>query len=155
MHHSLTDTATTPTGRYAPAAYRHHILTGTPQQVANVLARHHHAGTLAAASAPRPAPDRQVWVRITIRETAPAPTPPPPTARRIRIRRPGRAAALVAAIAAPIVGILAVAAYLFGQLVEWATAHAATLAGLALLAALIAAALGGTGRHGKRHCPGC
>jgi hypothetical protein len=144
-----------PSGRYAPAAYRQHILTGTPQQVANVRANHHTAGTLVAATAPRPAPGRQVWVRITIRETPPAPTRPP-TARRSRrrLRRPGGTPAIVVAIAALVVGVLAMSAYLLGQLVGWATAHA-TLAGIALLAALIAGVLRGIAGRGKRHCPGC
>jgi hypothetical protein len=161
MHHTPTNhpmnhTRIIPTGRHAPAAYRHHVLTGTPQQVANVLANHHTAGTLVAATAPRPAPGRQVWVRITIRETPPAPNQIPPTVRRIRAHRPPRrAAALVAAITAPVVGALTAVAYLAGQLVEWATAHAATIAGVALLATLIAAALRGTAGRGKRHCPGC
>jgi hypothetical protein len=148
MHHATTTAAR----RYPPPAYHQHIVIGTPAHVANVLAHHHRHGTLAAATAPRPASGRQVWVRLIIRETPPPPMPT--TGRRVWIRRPGRTAVLVAAITAPIVGVLAAGAYLVGQLVEWATAHA-TLAGLIVLAALIAAALYGTGGHGKRHCPGC
>jgi hypothetical protein len=151
MHHAPTTTAR----RYAPAAYRHHTIIGTPQQVANVLANHHTAGTLAAATAPRPAPGRQVWVRLIIRETPPAAVAMSTRRSGDRMRPPGRTAALIAAITASVVGALAAVAYLAGQLVEWATAHAAVLAGLAVLAALITAALRGTAGRGKRHCPGC
>lgn len=141
--------------RYPPCGCRDHILIGAPRHVLNVIANHRAAGTLVAVHTLRPISiDEPVArVRLRLRDTPPAPAAPSGSADRPAIRRVGRIAAIVAAVAAPVLGVVLAVAYLIGQLVEWVTAHAATLAGLSVLAILLIAALCGTRR--RRHCPGC
>jgi hypothetical protein len=148
--------------RTASVRYRDHTVIGTPAQILNVIANHRAAGTLIAVDPPETvSADHAVRVRMRLRDTPPAPTPGMPSAahpagwpthRRSRL---GRISAVVLAVAAPVLGVVAAAAYLIGRLVEWVTAHPATLAGAAAVAAIITATLlRGTGR-GNRHCPGC
>jgi hypothetical protein len=143
---------TTP-ARYTPAGYRDYTLIGPPRHVLTVIANHRAAGTLVAVHTPRAisTDDPVVRVRLRLRDIPPIPATAIPSAGRPVARRIG---AMVAAVAAPVLGVVLAVAYLIGQLVEWITAHAATLAGLGVLTILlIAAAMHGTRR--SRHCPGC
>ena len=89
----------------------------------------------------------------------------PPTVRvtsvsehaRTRTRRPRRTriAVIVTTITGTAVGLLAVAAYLIGQLVELIAAHAAQVIGVLVLAAILAALAARRKSSGRRHCPGC
>lgn len=138
---------------------RDHTITGTATQLSNLVANHRLAGTLVAMTAPRPVGDRYqviIWVREY------QPTRPTVTVSsvgehtRTRARRPRRArvAVIATAVAGAVAGILAVAAYLIGQLVELVAAHAGLILGVLALAAILAAlAAWGSGR--RRHCPGC
>ncbi|MEU7908984.1 hypothetical protein [Actinoplanes sp. NPDC049118] len=136
---------------------RDHTVTGTPAQLADIVANHRNAGNLVAMTAPRPVGDR-LQVLIRVREYQPT----QPTMRvtsvgeRTRTRRPGRTriAVMVTAITGTAAGLLAVAAYLIGQLVELIAAHAAQIGSVLALAAVLAAlAARNSGR--RRHCPGC
>jgi hypothetical protein len=148
--------------RTAPVRYRDHTVIGSPAQIRNVIANHRAAGTLIAVDPPETvsAADHTVRVRLRLCDAPPAPTPVMPSAAQpagwpTHRRRLGRISAVVLAVAAPVLGVVAAAAYLLGRLVEWVTAHPATIAGAAAAVALITAALlRGTGR-GNRHCPGC
>jgi hypothetical protein len=136
--------------------HRDHTVIGTADQVANVLANHSHAGTLIAVANPGTLSDGRVAVIARIATTTSPPTHPPasnvsPPAQRRWLR----IGAIAAAVAAPIVGVTAAIAYLIGAVVTFIAEHAAALAGLAVLAALIAAVLRGRSGNGRRHCPGC
>jgi hypothetical protein len=147
-----------PNGHYIN---RDHTITGTAGQLANIVANHRNAGTLVALTAPRPVGDRfQVVIRL--REYQPA----RPTTRvtsvsahaRTRIRRPRRRARfafIVTAITGIVAGLVAVAAYLIGQLVELIAAHAALILGVLALAVILATAAARRSSSGRRHCPGC
>ena len=137
-----------------PAArYTDHTVTGTPVQLANLLANHTAAGTLVAATAPRPAAAGTCRIILRLRDTAP-PTSRPRTIRvNRRNRRTGRIVALAATAAGVVTGVLAAVAYLLGQLIEFITAHAAAIAGVALVLGVIAALAARTSN--RRHCPGC
>jgi hypothetical protein len=135
----------------APATrYRDHSVIGTPAQIANLIANHTAAGTLIAATAarPMPGPDTrvQVWVRL-----AATPRKAPPG--RPRDRRTRRVVALAVTAAGALAGVAAATAYLLGQLVAFVTAHAAQIAGVLIVAAILAALIGS--RRTGRHCPGC
>jgi len=136
-----------------------HTVTGTLAQLANIVANHRNAGTLVALTAPRPVTGDLFQVVIRLREHAPA----QPTMRvtsvgehaRTRIRRPRRRtrfAVIVTAITGTVAGLLTVA-YLLGQLVELIATHAASILGVLVLVAILAGL--GSGRSGRRHCPGC
>jgi purine-cytosine permease-like protein len=140
---------------------RDHTVTGTPVQLANIVANHRDAGTLIALTAPRPVTADLFQVVIRLREPAPA----RPTVRvtsvadhaRTRIRRPRsgtRTAVIVAAVTGTVAALVAAAAYLIGQLVELIAAHAALILGVLVLAAILAA-LAARGSDRRRHCPGC
>lgn len=144
------------TGQYVN---RDHVVTGTPTQLANIVANHRNAGTFVALTAPRPVGDR-FRVVIRLREFQPT----RPTVRvtsvgehaRTRFRRPRRAriAAIAATATGVVAGLVTAAAFLIGQLVEFVTTHAAPILGVLVLAAILAAlAARGSGR--RRHCPGC
>jgi hypothetical protein len=138
---------------------RDHTVTGTATQLANLVANHHNAGTLVAMTAPRPVGDRfQILIRV--RE----PRPSRPTARvsyvgepaYTRIRRPRRGARLaviITAITGIVAGLVAIAAYLLGQLVELIAANAGQILGVLALVAILAGLC--ACRSGRRHCPGC
>jgi hypothetical protein len=134
-----------------PGGYRDITVTGMPTEVARILGNHAASGNLVAATAPHPVAPRDPRVRMVLRlREATAPTP----RLRTRVVLP-RKVRLGVAVAASAAGVLAVAAYLIGQLVEFLAAHAAVIIG-ALAVAVIALtallkALGG----GSRHCPGC
>ncbi len=142
--------------RTVPARYAEHTIVGTPAQVANVLA-HHTTGTLIAMSAPRPATthptDSRIQIRVRLHTTTSAPgvtaSIRPPRTTGVR-----KVIALVVTAAGVVTGLLAVAAYLIGQLVAFVTAHAATIAGV-LVAGAAAALLARSTGASKRHCPGC
>jgi hypothetical protein len=148
-----------PTARAAgPYLIRDHTVTGTAIQLANLVANHHNAGTLVAMTAPRPVGDRfQILIRV--RE-------PRPTIRvtsvgehartRIRLpRRGARIAVIATTITGTAAGLIAVAVYLLGQLIELITVHAALILGVLALAAILAAAAARRNSSGSRHCPGC
>ncbi|MDI6098190.1 hypothetical protein QLQ12_06180 [Actinoplanes sp. NEAU-A12] len=163
----MTTHPTTRPGRPAtrPAAghyiNRHHTVTGTATQLANIVANHRNAGTFAGMSAPRPVPGDRFQVDIRIREYQPI----RPTARvtsagayaRTRVQRPRRTriAVIVTAVTGTIAGLAAVAAYLIGQLVELIAAHAALLLGVLAVAAILAVAATRRSSSSGRHCPGC
>jgi hypothetical protein len=149
-----------PVTQHAAGNYinRDHTVTGTPAQLANIVANHRNAGTLVALTAPHSVGDRfQVIIRL--REYQPT----RPTARvtsvgqhaRTPLRRPRRTriAVTVTAITSTAAGLVAVAAYLIGQLVELIAAHAALILGVLALATILAA-LAARGSS-RRHCPGC
>jgi hypothetical protein len=139
---------------------RDHTVTGTPAQLANLVANHRHAGTLIALTAPRPVPGNRFQLVIQLREYQPTPPTVPVTSvgeharTRIRRSRRTRTAVTVTTITGTAAGLVAVAAYLIGQLVELIAAHAAQALGVLALAAILAAAAR-RGRSEGRHCPGC
>ena len=157
---------TTRTGRpVTQRAAGHYItrdrtVTGTATQLANLVANHRNAGTLVAMTAPRPVPGDRFQVVIRLREYQPA----QPTVRvtsvgehaRTYARRPRRTrlAVIGTAITGTAAGLVAVAAYLIGQLVELITAHAGLILGVLVLVAILAATAARRGSSG-RHCPGC
>jgi hypothetical protein len=164
----MTTHTTTRTGRpvteRAAGHYitRDHTVVGTPAQLANLIANHRNAGTFVLASTPCPLTGGRFQTVIRLRE----PVPAPPTIRftsvgdharaRMRARRSRRTriGVIVAAITGTVAGLLAVAAYLLGQLVELITAHAGPILGVLVLAAILAA-VAARGGSGRRHCPGC
>jgi hypothetical protein len=135
---------------------------GTPTQLANVITNHGTAGTLIAAGRPfalayRPG---HYQIRIRLRETVPARPMVRVTSigehasiRASRSRR-RRRVPVVTAVVGVVAGLLAVAAYLIGQLVALIASHAGLLLGVLALAALLAATATRR-RSGRRHCPGC
>ena len=135
---------------------------GTPTQLANVLTNHRTAGTLIAAGRPFPLaydPGRY-QLRIRLRDSGPARPPARVTSvgqyaktRVVRSRR-RRRVPVVTAVVGVIAGLVAVAAFLIGQLVELVAAHAGLVVGVLALAALLAATATRR-RPGRRHCPGC
>jgi hypothetical protein len=138
---------------------RDHTVTGTSAQLANIVANHRNAGTLVALTAPRPVGDRlQVVIRVREYQTT------PPTTRaisvgehahtRARRSRRTRVAVIVTAVTGTIAGLLAVAAYLIGQLVELIAAHAGLILAVLALAAVLAGLCTRRSSRG-RHCPGC
>ncbi|BCJ55082.1 hypothetical protein Asp14428_65570 [Actinoplanes sp. NBRC 14428] len=139
---------------------RDHTVTGTPAQLANIVANHRNAGTLVALTAPRPVPGDRFQVVIRLREYQTT----PPTVRvtsvgehartRIRRSRRTRTAVVVTTITGTAAGLLAVAAYLIGQLVEFIAAHAGLILSVLALAAILAA-LAARSSSRRRHCPGC
>ncbi|PWR12487.1 hypothetical protein DKT69_23900 [Micromonospora sicca] len=144
--------------------YRDHTLIGLPEQVANVIANHQSAGTLISMTAPRPISATDPRIRVAVRlvdTTTPAIRPVRVTSLRMHItdrvqpRRTRRRVAIAATIAAVFTVLVAAIAYLVGQLVTFLVEHAAIIAGLLTITALILAALRGTTGSGKRHCPGC
>lgn len=136
---------------------------GTPTQLANVITNHHTAGTLIAAGRPSALaydPGRY-QIRVRLRESGPA----RPTVRVTSVgqyaktrpvgsRRRSRVPVAVTAVGGVVVGLLAVAAYLIGQLVELINAHAGPVLGVLALAALLTATATRR-RTGRWHCPGC
>lgn len=148
------------TSRAAGPDYRDHTVTGTATQLANLVANHRSAGTLVAMTAPRPVTADRFQVVIRLRRPASA----GPTVRVTSIddhvgtrtrppRQRTRIAVIAATVTGTITGLLAVAAYLLGQLVELITGHAAPILGVLALAALLAGLT--ARRSGRRHCPGC
>jgi hypothetical protein len=137
---------------------------GTPNQLANVIDNYRRKGTLVGVTAVIAGslwPDGRPRVTLRLREFQPI----RPTVRvasvgehaRTRIRRPrrgARIAVIVTTVTGVAAGLLAVAAYLFGQLVELIAEHAALILGVLALAAILAAATARRG-SGHRHCPGC
>jgi hypothetical protein len=75
------------------------------------------------------------------------------TMRAARPRR-RRRVPVVTAVVGVVAGLLAVAVFLIGQLVELIAAHAGLLLGVLALAAFLAASATRR-RTGRRHCPGC
>jgi heme A synthase len=137
---------------------RNHTVTGTPTQLANILANHRNAGTLVALTAPRPIGD-QFQVVIRLREYQPAVrTASVGEYTRTRIRRPRRGtriAVIVTAVTGTVAGLAAIGAYLLGQLVEFIAAHAGLILAVLALAAILATAAARRNTSGRRHCPGC
>jgi hypothetical protein len=148
-----------PKGHYIT---RDHTITGTTTQLANLVTNHRNAGTLIAMTAPRPVADNRLQVVIRLREFQPA-RPARPSVRvtpvgkpaRVRHSRRTRIAVIVTAITATIAGLVTVAAYLLGQLVELITTHAHLILGVLALAAILATAAARRSSSGRRHCPGC
>jgi hypothetical protein len=143
---------------------REHATTvvGTPTQLANVITNHRTAGTLIAAGRPFALPNNPGRYQIRIRLREPGPARPPvrvtstgehTTMRATRPRRRNRVP-MVTAVVGVVAGLLAVAAYLIGQLVGLIAAHAGLVLGVLALAALLAATATRR-RTGRRHCPGC
>jgi hypothetical protein len=134
---------------------------GTPTQLANVITNHRTAGTLIAAGRPFALPYNPGRYQIRIRLRTSVPARPPvrvtsigehATMRASSSRRRNRVP-VITAVVGVVAGLLAVAAYLIGQLVELIAAHAGLLLGVLALAALAASAT--RRRTGRRHCPGC
>jgi lysylphosphatidylglycerol synthetase-like protein (DUF2156 family) len=154
----MTTTPTRRSVRTVSTRYADHTIVGTPAQVANVLANHTTAGTLIAVSAPRPATtnptDPRIQVRVRLHTTTTTAVATASTRPR-RTKGIRKAIALAATATGVVTGLLAVVAYLTGQLVAFLTAHAATIVGavtvLAIAAALLLKSTGGS----NRHCPGC
>ena len=156
---------TTPHTPHPGDGYRREYATtvvGTPTQLANVLTNHRTAGTLIAAGRPFELPysPGRYQIRIRLREIVPVRPPVRVTSvgehaktRAARSRRRSRAP-VITTVVGVVVGLLAVAAYLIGQLVELITAHAGLILSVLVLTAILAAlAARGSGR--RRHCPGC
>src|SRR6266542_1462272 len=113
---------------------REHATTvvGTPTQLANGITNHRTAGTLIAAGRPFPLAYDPGRYQIRIRLREPGPARPPvrvtstgehTTIRAARSRR-RRRVPVITTVVGVVAGLLAVAAYLIGQLVELITAHA-------------------------------
>jgi hypothetical protein len=134
-----------------------HTVTGTAAQLANILNNHRNAGTLIAVGKPRPMTDGRFEVVIRLREFGPT----RPTIRvtlvgdhaRTSIRRPRRKRTTIIAVTGTAVGLITVAVYLIGQLVELIATHLAAVLALAL-AAILATAVRRRSAT-RRHCPGC
>ena len=142
-----------------PCRIRDHTITGTATQLANLIGNHRTAGTLVASTAPRPVIGDRFQVVIRLREPTAAPTVRATSAggytrTRVQRSRRTRVAVTVTAITGVVAGLLAVAAYLLGQLVEFLAAHAALILAVLVLAAILAR-LGTRRASGRRHCPGC
>ena len=110
-------------------------------------------------TAPRPITGDRFQVVIRLREpqhTMPA-SPVTVIGRSTRIwpSRHTRIAIIVATVTGAAAGLVAVAAYLLGQLVELIAAHAAVVLGVLALAAILAVAAARRSSSGRRHCPGC
>jgi len=135
---------------------RDHTVTGTPAQLAYIVANHRDAGTFVAMTAPRPVTDDRFQVVIRLREYQPArPTVQVTTLGDYdRRARRTRVAVIVTTVTATVAGLVAVAAYLLGQLVELIAAHAGLILTVLALAAVLAG-LTARSRSGRRHCPGC
>ncbi|MCO8271531.1 hypothetical protein M1L60_13105 [Actinoplanes sp. TRM 88003] len=140
---------------------RDHTVTGTPDQLANIVANHRNAGTLVALTPPRPVPGDRLQVVIRIREhqtnrrTVRVTSVGEHVRTRVRRSRRTRIAVIVTTITGTAAGLIAVAAYLIGELVELIAAHAGVILSVLALAAILAAlAARSTGRR-RRHCPGC
>ncbi|BFU43388.1 hypothetical protein [Krasilnikovia sp. MM14-A1004] len=136
-----------------PIVTRDHLVVGTVAQLVNLITRHRAAGTLVAITTPRPLSADRFQVVMRLRE------PIRPGRRvtsvgdyaRTRAAQRSRRRTRVAAFTGTIAGLLAVGAFLLGQLAEIATAHAAPILGVLGLAALAA----GLTRRPRRHCRGC
>jgi uncharacterized membrane protein (UPF0136 family) len=135
---------------------------GTPTQLANVITNHRTAGTLIAAGRPFALPYHpgHYQIRVRLRESAPARPPVRVTSigehtqtRAVRSRCRHRVP-VITAVVGVVAGLLVVAAYLIGQLVELIATHAGLVLGVLALAALLAATATRR-RTGRRHCPGC
>ncbi len=160
-HHLNADSGPQLTFR-PPRPWRDHFITGTPQQLAAIWNNHREAGTLITWLQPRPLDDGTYELMLRLRTTPPVtpPRPSPPAAapqtRPVPDYRPriaGRTAALLTAALAAVTGLIAVAAFLLGQLVHRLTDPAAPILGdLGVLAVLTGL---GIRRSGRRHCPGC
>jgi hypothetical protein len=158
--HPTTGRPVTPRAAGHHLIIRDHTVTGTATQLANIVANHRNAGTLIAMTAPRPVTGDRLQVVIRIRELRSSRPPVRVTSvgahatmRAVRSRRRRRVPVITAVVGAA-AGLLAVTAYLVGQLVELIAAHAGLILGVLALAALLA---GRTARRGsgRRHCPGC
>jgi hypothetical protein len=154
-------TTTTPPGDGDRREYATTVV-GTPTQLANVITSHRTAGTLIAAGRPYALAYHPGRYHIRIRLRVPGPARPMvrvisvgehTTMRATRPRRRNRVP-MVTAVVGVVAGLLAVAAYLIGQLVELIAAHAGPVLGVLALAALLAATATRR-RTGRRHCPGC
>jgi hypothetical protein len=134
---------------------RDHTVTGTPVQLAKLVANHRNAGTLIAITAPRPVTGDRFQVVIRLRE-------PEPARRTVRVTSVGEHARILGhrrSRTAVIVGtaavLIAAAAFLLGQLVELIAAHAALILGVLALAAILTAIAARRRTSERRHCPGC
>ena len=130
---------------------RDHTVVGTATQLTNLIANHHTAGTLVALTAPRPVTGGRYQLVIRLREHGPVQPSTRITSPRIGRRR---LVVTVTAVTGMVAGLLAVAAYLLGQLVELITAHAGPILGVLALAAILAG-LSTRRPPGRKHCPGC
>ncbi|MFI2662073.1 hypothetical protein [Micromonospora carbonacea] len=119
---------------------------GTPAEVAATVALVRDSGRLLSMTRPEQLPDGH-RVTVTIRFLNPRP---------IRVRR-SRRGLTAAAIATPVVGIVAVAGYLTVQLIRAALTVLPLIAGGVLVLAVIAVLLRrSSGRCCPGlHCPGC
>lgn len=135
--------------------HRDHTITGTPTQLANIVANHRHAGTLVAMTAPRPLTGDRFQLVIRVRE--PQQTTPTATVigGNVRVSRRTRIAVIATAVTGAVAGLVAVAAYLLGQLVELITAHAGLILAVLAPAAILTTAAARRSSSGRRHCPGC
>ncbi|MEH0841901.1 hypothetical protein V6U81_05825 [Micromonospora sp. CPCC 205711] len=124
-------------------------IVGTPAEVAATVALVRDSGRLVAMTAPRQLPgDSRVTVTVRFLDTGrPAPAP-------IRRLRRGR---VVAAVAVPTVGAVAVAGYLAAvQLVQAVRAAFPLIAGVVLVLVVIVLLRRRSGRCCPGlHCPGC
>jgi hypothetical protein len=125
-------------------------IVGTPTEVAATVDRVRRSGRLVAMTTPRMTRDDDGRVYVNVRYLAP---PTRPT--RTRRRTAGRTAGRVAAIAVPLVGLAAVAAYAVTRLIA-ELIHLLPYLGSALVVVLLVwAVLGRAGVCPGLHCPGC
>ena len=121
------------------------VVIGNPHRLDQVINNHRRKGTLVGVTDFTQLPSGNNQVTLRLREQQPA---------RVKTARRTRIAVIVAAITGTVAGLVAVAAYLIGQLVELIAAHAGLILSVLALAAILAAlAARGSGR--RRHCPGC
>jgi hypothetical protein len=134
-----------------------HTVTGTAAQLTNILDNHRNAGTLVSVGKLRPTTDGLFEVVIRLREFRST----RPTIRvtsvgqyaRTSIRRPRRKRTTTIAVTGTAVGLITVAVYLIGQLVELIATHIGVILAVLALAAILAAARRRS--TSRRHCPGC
>jgi hypothetical protein len=146
----------------ATVHYIHRDITvpGTPTQLANIIANHRRKGTFVGVTDAVPLTAGRTQITLRLREPQASRPGTRVTAAsehaRARVRRPRqtRTTVIVAAVVGTAAGLIAVAAYLFGQLVELIAAHAGMVLGVLALAAVLAAAAHRRSSN-RRHFPGC
>jgi hypothetical protein len=123
-----------------------HYLTGPADQLANVLRAADARGHLVRYGRPRKLPNGRYAIDVTLLE-------PVRRRRRIRWRLIGKAAAIVAGLAA-VVGL----GWGVWLLIQWVTAHLTAVIVTGAIVLILAGAV--TASHeshssGRRHCHGC
>jgi hypothetical protein len=157
---------------YQQTSYRDYTVVGTADELRNVVANHHTAGTLVALTAPAPNTPTDPRLRITLRlrttaanptttaRTRPTrPTRPRPARPDGQLERPARNPMptwrrwLIAIAGLALAGAAAALVYLIWLVATFIADNALTILGGLTIAVITGAVL--YGGSGRRHCPGC